>query len=263
MKIQCSGGKGVLPVEDCYACALSGGNVCGYDCSLLKAIFGSSQKSERANAVHVTDLTGCLRRSFYDKTEPKPEFVHEVLARWLGTAMHAAAEGSDELYDSELPLEWDGLKGTADVVYKDGRVVDYKSTRWLIPQRLPYGSHALQVNIYAHMLRRMGREVSSLAIQYVDMSGPTKCRRCKVPVRMFEGELRCPACFNPIANAHLGAVLYEIPLMSEKEIESLIAERKEILETSMIFGSPPAREPGYLCAYCAHREVCNPDTTEA
>ena len=262
MQIQCSGGKGVMELDECYACALNHDNNCGYDYSLLKAIFGSSEKDERANEGHVTDLTGCLRRAWYDKTNPQPEYVHEILARWLGTATHMATEGSDERLESELPLSYDGLKGTADVVYKDGRVVDLKTSRWLYPQKLPYGSHELQVNIYAHMLRKQGREFNRLRIQYVDMSGPSKCRKCRVPVRMFDGELKCPSCFQYVSNAHLGAVLVDIPIWSDQDIEDLIRNRKDLLEGALAFGSPPEREAGYLCAYCSHREICNPDTTE-
>lgn len=260
MHIICSAEKGELPVSECLTCALqTGGPPCGYDYSLLKAIIGKDQKSDRAKEIHVTDLTGCIRKAWYDKTEPSPEYVHEKLTRWIGSHMHGIVEGSDEHLDSELKLAADGIVGTSDVVYKDGRIVDLKFVRWMYPNKLPYGSHALQVNIYAYMLRRMGREVNRLQIQYIDASGPSKCRKCNVPVRMIDGFFVCPKCRGPVQNAHLGACLIDVPVLSDVEILNVVRSRKEALETSMVLGIAPEREPGYLCNYCSHFEKCKPD----
>jgi CRISPR/Cas system-associated exonuclease Cas4 (RecB family) len=231
---------------------------------LLKSLLDDG--ASRANEIHVTDLTGCLRKAWYSKKQPAPEYVHEKLARWMGTAIHAHAEGSDEQLDSELPLHWDGLVGTADVVYKDGTVCDFKSSRWIYPEKLPYGSHSLQVNIYSHMLRKMGRDPKRLFIQYIDASGPTKCRKCKVPVRAFPTEsgyeLKCPSCFQFIKGAHLGAVMIEVPLTDADEIEAYITQRKEQLETALMLDLPPEREAGWLCSYCSHRTGCDPEINE-
>lgn len=262
MKINCSGGKGVFELEDCLACALRLENVCGYDYSLIRTMMNDEVKEKRREEIHVTDLTGCLRKAWYEKTQPAPEYIHETLARWLGVNFHGAAEGSDGVLDSELPLAYNGITGKSDIVYKNGRIVDYKFTRWIYPAKLPYGSHANQVNIYAYMLRKMGRPINKLQIQYVDASGPTKCRKCKVPVRMFNGELKCPNCFQYVSGAHLGAVLVDIPLYSDEEVERIINDRKESLEGGLALGLPPAKEPGFLCAYCAYTETCNPDAVE-
>jgi CRISPR/Cas system-associated exonuclease Cas4 (RecB family) len=257
-----------MAASECLRCALARQNVCGYDYTLLRRMFAASEKEERRSEIHVTDLTGCLRRAYYDKTQPQPEYVHETLARWLGTAVHASAEGSDEHLDSELPLSFEGIVGKADVVYKDGLVLDFKTSRWLYPAKLPYGSHEAQLNLYAWLLRKQGREVNRLQIQYIDLSGPSKCRRCKVPVRMFQGpdgttEIKCPSCFQFVPGAHLGAVLVDIPLWGEREVEALVVERKETLEKALVFGTLPAAEAGYLCNYCSHREICEAALLEA
>lgn len=257
--ILCSAEKGELPISECLSCALAGDPPCGYSYPLLKSILGDDEKSNRANEIHVTDLTGCTRKAWYDKTDPSPEYVHEKLTRWLGTQMHKVLEGTDQYLDSELRLAADGIVGTADVVFKNGTVIDFKTTRWIYPARLPYGSHSLQVNVYAWMLRQMGREVNSLYIQYIDASGPSKCRKCKVPVRMIGGVLICPKCKGPVASAHLGAVLVEVPLLSDREVLNAIQSRKENLEGAIAMGIAPEREPGYLCSYCSHYDKCQPD----
>ena len=260
MKINCSAGKGVLELDECLTCAFEGNNRCGYDYALIKNMMSDKKKEARRSEIHVTDLTGCLRKAWYDKLEPAPEFVHETLVRWLGVNFHKGSEGSDDHLDSEVPLEYNGIIGTTDVVYKDGRVLDFKYTRWIIPEKLPYGSHETQVNIYAHLLRRSGREVNRLQIQYVDASGPTKCRKCKVPVRFTDGAFKCPKCEIVFPSAHLGAVLVDIPIWSDQEVEEFIRSRKDMLLGALELGLPPDKEPGFLCSYCPNVEVCQPGT---
>ena len=262
MQITCSAEKGVLDTQKCLACSLAGENPCGYDYAVLENMFADSQHEARKNEIHVTDLTGCIRKAWYDKTQASAEYPHEMLTRWLGTKIHAAVEGSDDYLDSELPVVWDSLVGKSDIVYKNGRIVDLKTTRWLMPAKLPYGSHVLQVNIYAIMLRKMGREVSKLQIQYIDASGPTKCRACRLVVRLYQGEYRCPSCGKVVKNAHLGAMLVEVPILSDEEVLERISERKENLENAMAMGIAPQREPGYLCSYCSNVDICQPAVTE-
>lgn len=248
--------------EECLTCARTGNQPCGYDYIVLRAMYGNNSSESRQGEVHVTDLTGCLRKSWYDKVQPEAERPHETLARSLGTMVHGAIEGSDQWVESELRVEVEGLVGKADIVYADGRLVDLKTTRWLFPAKVPYGSHSLQVNLYAYALKLMGRPVNRLQIQYIDMSGPTKCRKCRVPVQMFEGELKCPVCFQFIKNAHLGAVLVDVPMMPDEEVKQLLEERRDALQSALDMQMPPAKEPGYLCGYCAHTISCAPGDLE-
>jgi len=255
--IVCSAEKGEMPALECLQCALSHGSPpCGYDYSLLTTIYSADRSLERAGEIHVTDLTGCLRKAYYDKREPSPEFPHERLVRWLGTAIHAESEVRDEWMESEISLEADGIVGKADILYYDGRLVEKKTTRWLKLGSLPYGSHALQLNIYAWMLRRSGRAVSQLQVQYIDASGPTKCRKCGVPVRMIAGELKCPVCLASIRDAHLGAVMVDIPVMTDREVEEIVIPRRDELQSSLDMGILPERETVWLCRFCSHADKC-------
>jgi len=255
LMVMCSAGNGEMAGGACLTCALESENMhppCGYDHALLRVMFEEQDRS----GIHVSDLTGCVRMAYLKKTDPAPEYVHEKLTRTLGTLTHGLLEKSDEHADAEVALEALGIVGRADRVYKDGRVLDLKTTRWRYLDRLPYASHALQVNIYAHLLREMGRPVTSLAIQYIDLSGPTKCRRCRVTVRMHDGVISCPSCGGVPKNAHLGAALVEIPLLSPREAERLIVERREQLQAALESGITPAPEPSYLCGYCSYQGGC-------
>jgi CRISPR/Cas system-associated exonuclease Cas4 (RecB family) len=263
MNIICSVGFGEMPVEACLKCAASHDRPpCGFDYALLKAMYASNQSSERASKIHVTDLTGCSRKAYLDKREPAAERPHEMLVRWLGSGMHGMVEDKDDLFDSELPVVHDGIVGRSDIVYKDGRLVDLKFTRWMYVNKLPYGSHALQVNIYGWMLRQMGRKIDRLQIQYIDASGPTKCRKCSLPVRMIDDELKCPKCFNAPKGAHLGVYLMDVPVLTDEEVKYHIQARKDNLEAALAMGMPPEREPGFLCNYCSHYSACQPELME-
>jgi CRISPR/Cas system-associated exonuclease Cas4 (RecB family) len=255
-QIKCDASKGVMDKNQCLACAFEGENHCGFDYALLNALY---RDQERAG-IHVTDLTGCIRQAYYVKTKAPVEYPHEMLNRFLGTAVHKHIESyPDNLqsYDSELPLEGLGLVGTADVVYKDGRIVDFKTTRWLKIDRLPYGSHAQQLNVYAALLRAQGREVNSAAIQYIDMSGPSKCPTCKGPCAPSEdGVMVCTRCGRTLPNAHPGVALVEVELEPPSVVGEWIETRLKIIQLALETGEAPDGEPSYLCDYCAFVQQC-------
>ena len=187
--VLCSAGKGRMTARECLDCALANGTPpCQFDYGLLLSMLSDEPRPD----IHVTDLTGCLRKAWFTKMDPQPEYVHDMLARTVGTFFHAEAEAEDTHTWSELKLDVDGVVGRADRVYKNGRVVDYKTARFLYMNLLPYNSHGVQLNIYAHMLRKMGYEVNELAIQYICLSGPTKCSKHRKAVVWADGELICP-----------------------------------------------------------------------
>ena len=209
------------------------------------------------------ELASLLRGFLADLREP--DLVWQLLAlaaclllAKLGTAVHASLEAKDtSVFISEFPLDAFGIVGTADVYYRSGRILDTKTTRWLTPSKLPYGSHEMQVNIYAAMLREMGEKVTSAAIQYIDMSGPCKCKACNVYYEPSDfGVPMCPQCGKSVKEAHLGAAIFEIPLQPHDEVVKLIEERRDVLLASLNTGDAPAQEQGFLSNYCAHSKIC-------
>ncbi len=239
---------------DCLVCAKAGNQSCNFDYAMIKALFSDKERE----GVHVTDLTGCLRRAYYEKTRPPLEYLHTQMSRFLGTAIHSVLEKiNDPEIETEKGLDGYGITGTADVVYKNGRIVDYKTTRWMTPSRLPYGSHVGQLNIYASILRSQGVKVTSAAIQYIDVSGPTKCRSCKVVcVPDEQGYAKCPKCGNYPLNGHLGVLLYEVPLDNDDQVAEEISIRRKALELSVEANEMPEAEPSYLCDYCPFQKEC-------
>jgi CRISPR/Cas system-associated exonuclease Cas4 (RecB family) len=181
-----------------------------------------------------------------------------MLMRSLGSITHGLLE-TDNVEDGlvEHTFHVDGVVGTVDRYYASSkRIVDYKTTRWLKPGNLPYGSHEAQVNIYAYLMRENGYEVDSGAIQYIDLSGPTKCRECKLPVVPVPDGLACPNCGYYPREAHLGAVLFEVNLRPHEETKVLVETRRDALTLAMELQQEPDAEPSYLCSYCSFLEEC-------
>ena len=252
----CSGGKGEVTKEACLACARSMNQTCGYDYSLIKIMLSDHERT----GIHVTDITGCLRKAWYEKTQTQPEFLHMRAYLLLGNAVHKHLEDNGEAGEAEKTIEAMGLTGTMDL-YRNGVILDYKSSRWLTPSKLPYGSHAQQVNVYAQMMRSLGYPVKRLFVQYIDLSGPTRCKTCK---HVFEpepetGYLSCPRCKREYSGAHLGAELIEIDMYPEEEMEDYINTRRDALVNALNGGDAPEKEPSFLCdGYCPFKGVCQP-----
>lgn len=209
--------------------------------------------------IHATDLVGCGLRSFWSKTKQVAEYPHHMLMRSLGTIAHGLLEAdpSDTSAWTERTFEHEGVVGTVDRYYtQNKRLVDYKTTRWLKVSNLPYGSHEVQINIYAYLMRENGHEVDSAAIQYIDFSGPTKCKDCKLPVIPKPDGNCCPNCGFYPRGAHLGAVLFEVNLMHPDEIKAFVEQRRDALRLSLDLDQEPEAEPSFLCSYCMFLEEC-------
>jgi hypothetical protein len=71
-----------------------------------------------------------------------------------------------------------------------------------------------------------------------------------------EGELACPSCGYVHKNAHQGAVMVEVPILPEEEVEAYIVERRDLLQSALNNGHKPLGEPSWLCHYCSAIEVC-------
>ena len=248
--------KQELTSEGCLAHAVASRPApCGYDYTLLKKMFEDSNRE----GIHTTDLLGCLKRTVLTKQNPIAEPVPAMLARTLGTLTHAVLEidEKDQTALSEIPVSRGGVVGTVDLFYPQQKtLVDFKTTRWLKIANLPYGSHSMQVNIYAWMLEGSGYEIEKLFVQYIDLSGPSKCRSCKIYLEMNDGVLSCPRCGKAPKDAHMGTALIEIEKMDSEEVGQYVKEKKERVEAGLETGLVEA-EPSWLCYYCAHLPNCH------
>jgi hypothetical protein len=237
MRVLCSGGLyEELEHTECLECAKREVTPpCGFTFPLLNAIFKYTKETE---GYHVTSLLGCLLKAHFDLTDPAPRYVHDLLLPFLGWAVHDAVERAlPEDFQSEIKVEADGIEGSADIF--DGKVVyDIKTVRWL-EHSVPYASHADQISAYGELL---GAEQQ--VIQYIDMTGPPRCKKCNLSLVMQDGWPTCPNCGYRDKRNHLGAVAVNVP---RKEVMHELKRRKLILEQGLHMA-----EPSYLCNYCPY-----------
>lgn len=261
MQVRCmangDANRGVIEKEACLQCALANGTntPCGFDYILLKYLY--SKERYEQDKVHVSDILGCARQAYFSKKYPLPVNASKELIVSFGTLQHQMLEEMvDEHYEAEKVLSNSGLVGTADVYYKNGRILDYKTTRNIKKQYLPQKKHKLQVNVYAHMLREEGYVVTSAAIQYIDFMGPSKCEKCKAFVVPGENHPKCPICGNESKDYHLGAYLANVALMDDTAVEELIASSTASLQKFLDEDIVPDASADFLCRYCKFIDWC-------
>ena len=257
-KVICNATNEEVSMAYCKDCALHPPSPCGYDYALIKRIHASLQPR---GGIHVTDLVHCLRRTYYERTQNMPERPADAMYRVIGTATHGLLEHEeDQELITEMPLEYEGVVGTVDAYYPTSdTLVDFKTSRWLIPAKLPYGDHELQVNVYRWLLEANSYPVNRMFLQYIDLSGPSKCRSCKLPLIEESGVFVCPKCGKANGNGHHGTALVDVPMMLLDEVEAFVLERKQLLEEALEHGELAPADPGFLCNYCQFRNIC-PDS---
>lgn len=244
--IKCSGGLHENPITEdkCIDCAKKNLQTdCGFSYPLVNAIL-SSDEGRNPNEIHVTDLTSCLRRAYYKKKDPQPDYLHNKLSMFIGTAVHAYIEKYNPDY-CEKEVDKGGLKGRIDYLDENENIIDFKTTRYAQVSKLPYGEHHNQTNIY----RSLQGATGNLYIQYIDLSGASRCPKCKGSFTPVNGALQCKRCGIMSSTAHLGAVTIEVPIIHE--YDNYINDRVSTLRFALDNNTRPEAEPGWICDYCS------------
>lgn len=209
--------------EACLECALQGAQ-CGFSYPLLKALYASVE--ERPD-IHVTDLSGCLLKAYYDKVEPPPVSPHKSLPAFHGKAEHAFIEAllkDDPNARIEVEIDFEGIKGRADAVIGED-LYDFKTTSKPVnPSFVPYGNHAIQVQYYRAMLGLKGK----IFIQYIELGR-----------KKFNGVYLC-----------------EVEPADNEVVLTDLRMRASLLRTALDGGELPWPAPSWLCEYCSHITRC-------
>ena len=112
--------------------------------------YHESNRREYSEKIHVTEVTGCLRRAYFHRTVNLPPDANYFT--FMGTAIHDALL-SFIAEETEVKVENDILIGYADAIIEingERYVFELKTVRRL-PSR-PYPSHVEQVNAYMNIL---------------------------------------------------------------------------------------------------------------
>ncbi|MEM4342175.1 MAG: Dna2/Cas4 domain-containing protein [Candidatus Caldarchaeum sp.] len=192
----------------------------------------------RQTEIHVTDLCSpCLRRVWFDKKQPIPEDVENILRLTQGKAMH---EVPFEDFEHEKEIEYRGVKGRIDE-YANGVIVDKKFVDFVpstIQEVQKYYSHYIkQLSLYALFLVENGLEFKQAFLLFVKRGDQTE--RGRRPAKAFD--------VTGFIN------LDDVKTEFEKTLETL----KQTLDSQDPPEIPASFSPfDYPCSYCVYRTRC-------
>jgi len=198
---------------------------------VIEEIFNRALQREpvdRLDTVYVTELTGCMRRSWY-KRKGGYRLTKDMIA---GTAVHAellervAKELPFAYAESEKSVEklisigdidvW--LVGRVDLFIADGDMrtfVEFKTSDWI------FDEHIEQANIYAVMLN-----IDKFYICYMPKSDTVKCKE-----------------------------------FTRTWTEQNVVERVKRFVEALTKDEPPQKEEDYWCYYCEFKAMCKKNKT--
>ena len=179
---------------------------------------------------HVTTLTSCLARSYFERTLSAEETVESAWSKLRGSLIHYVSRslGWSELR-AKMTFELDGRTITV-VGYVDAydpetaTIYDLKTTRFVNWQaekgHIPRENHVAQVQCYYTLLELYGIPANRLVLIYVDDK-------------------------NIIAK--------QVPLGKRRE---WMIERATLLHRALANSELPKPETGSACKYCPFTDVC-------
>jgi CRISPR/Cas system-associated exonuclease Cas4 (RecB family) len=182
------------------------------------------------NTYHVTTLTNCLAKAYFEKTTPTDEPLSSAWAKLRGTMIHYMVRslGWSELA-VKMQFDLDGevitVAGNVDAFEPEtATVYDLKTTRFAKWQadkgHIPRENHIVQIQCYATLLELYGISLNRLVLVYAD-----------------DKEL----------------IPKEVPLGNRKQwmIERAITLHRALKESTL-----PKPEMGSSCKYCPFVEQC-------
>ena len=168
----CPEGKGDLPFTECLRCAASHKNLCQFDYPILHAMQCNLRDQD---GISVSSLLNCLRKVvlqmnndvYLDPTQLyyafRGQLFHAVIAQAQSDG--AVAEQMFSRIVADIVLT-----GHPDVIYPEQKkLVDYKSTKRIPKDGIPYANHGIQVNLYRYLVAPE-YDIDKLEIVYFDMS---------------------------------------------------------------------------------------------
>jgi CRISPR/Cas system-associated exonuclease Cas4 (RecB family) len=188
------------------------------------------------NTYHVSTLTNCLAKAYFERTSPTEESLESAWAKLRGTLLHYVVRslGWSELavkMQFELGNEQISVEGHIDAFEPESATIyELKTTRFAKWQAekgyIPRQNHIAQVQCYATLLGLYGIAVNQVVVVYVD-------DKAIVPK--------------------------QVPLGSRKQ---WMIERATALRRSLKKSVLPNPEPASSCKYCPFITQC-PRSLEA
>jgi hypothetical protein len=118
--------------------------------------------TRRTGAVHVSDLSHCLRKSVFSRLDQNPEPPNEqsIKSLLVGAAVHQYIENllGNEEFESEKEIIWTSPSGVKLVAHPDmihkltNTIIEFKTSTALAVMNVPYSSHLRQLKTHMALL---------------------------------------------------------------------------------------------------------------
>lgn len=181
------------------------------------------------NTIHVSEVTQCLRKSYYQRISAK-KFTGVEAVILIGAQLHESLQNVIRRYgfrtEFQVAVKENGVKlvGHIDAYHPEAGVVLEFKTVDKIPEKC-YTSHYLQANAYHFM----GLAEATYIIYISRSRGDVEVRRIKPSMRKYEE----------------------------------LIKRAKILSEALNNNRPPYPEPSHTCNYCPFKYRCKPWKTKA
>ena len=190
----------------------------------FKEILQRRRRLYRDDVIHVSEVSGCLRRAWYTRRFGETIGDAKAVVMNIGNGVHEALQDllRTKGWRTEYPVEKTfrnfRLVGHIDLWHPKAKVVLEIKTVNKLPEK-PYEGHLQQINAYMHLLRE--KDVRGYLV-YISRDGN---------IRVFNTPKKT--------------------LMWNQFIK-----RAYYLYYSLRDNKPPKREKGPLCQYCEYRWQC-------
>lgn len=227
-------------------------------------IFKQLQREKRKKKnFYVTDLGKCPRKVIMDfgDYEKKPltdsellmfgfaDYIHVKLTSLIKKSNKYAVIAEELSVNEGLPEQWHGRLDTLlfDLEDKIFLPIEWKSTRSFVTNMdLPKNQHYYQVLAYLYALNRMGYEVETGIILYVDRTGSNKPIECVV-VRDDDEFTDMCVTYNNYLATYLDKKI--LPEMLPRELKN--------------YKSGLYLHPNWQCQYCHFQDIsCKPNMSK-
>ena len=196
-------------------------------------------KSQKPNTYSVTEITECLRKSFYQKSNSKKKFANKFLSQ---ENLWPTVRG-DLLHQMNRAYKWNELDMSLEIPLEDGRIatvvgrldmydwrtktiIDLKTTKDVYTQAekktIPRKDHILQIQCYGTIFSNV-IPVKNLVLVYADLND---------------------------------MIAFEV--VNEDKIW-WIKERIQQLDKSIRLRNPPKKEISKACNHCRYQNRCFPE----
>ena len=177
----------------------------------------------RDNVIHVGEVSGCLRRAFFDRRNPLKKVDAQNVILTIGNSVHLQLQeilrekGFQVEVEAAYPLRGFTLVGHADLYDPLRNIIIELKTVTKIPKK-PYQEHILQVNAYTFMLK-----AERAFIVYISKSNGA--------IRVFE-------------------------IGRNPRLWRYTIKRAFTLHNALSDNKPPEPERSHFCSYCPYKWRC-------